>query len=864
MEDNRQEFNEQKDNNKLKDLANDAKRNAVKLAASKIKNVVLSMLSAILPLLLKVGIIALVGAIIISAATYIVELLTASEAPKNLYKTLDVENLNELVEIKPDSDRQGYHLEFVQDIDERIEKSIKQFNDTVGNRINIEDKDTLKKFIQAEVSTQFPDLVGESDDSNKFQGAVKIKRMSPAKSIGEYKEVSEIQETILQYVDKDTFDGYVAANSEQALKVFTLSEDKQQIIVATWSYVDGVLSINSESNTIDYRSRLSQYTMPFEYPLFFLINGKNEDFAKGLANLAIDSKIDIAVIDNVTTTQIQTNIEIWKHSSSVHEKIDSTSSTSLSENTSSSIEVIDVESWWVKLKNSLSLSSSTSSYTTPAESVTQDLQDGYVQVTTTYQYSDTITNQIQIGETTKESNEEGFINLYNENKEILKVLQPSWLFSMMDNNDKTKNMVELTRYLLYKATGEDYGVTEMNLEDITIIDETNSVSSSMFGEGYWWPIGSSSTEEKNSIIFASGNPALLKDDISRAGLSSSKYHGSGGSTHEYRGGAAIDIASRGQINIYNVISIAKGIVIDCGDGNPDGASQSANGGMGNFVQIDYGDGMIVRYMHLAQGSLRVKTGDSVDYGQVIGKVGHSGNSTGAHLHIDMCMNGIFVDATEYLDPDNPRPSAGASKLVQFIYKGSSASYNTDKTKYKMYDDGGGVPTIGSADINYQSHRNKFPDSVRDYIDKKLCSTSGKNNSGKSIDALEIYVDISIVDQIGYQLLEGTINFVEQNVKGLELKQHQKDALVAATYHYGNGGVQIGGFIEAFKKYGNSISLWNTWWYKNGFSYYSNTFPGWLAQNEYRYELFITGNYDLQLYGRKYKYYTSSQLSELGY
>lgn len=490
MEDNRQEFNEQKDNNKLKDLANDVKRNAVKLAASKIKSVVLSILSSILPLLLKVGIIALVGAVFISAVTYVVELLTASETPKNLYKTLNVENLNELVEIKPDSDRQGYHLEFVQDIDERIEKSIKQFNETIGNRINIEDKDTLKKFIQAEISTQFPDLVGESDGINKFQGAVKIKRLSPAKNIGEHKEVSEIKETILQYVDKETFDGYVVANSEQALKVFTLSEDKQQIVVATWSYVDGALSISGESNTMDYRSVVSQYTMPFEYPLFFLINGKNEDFANGLADLAINSKIDIAVIDNIVTTQIQTNVEVRKDSSNDHKVIENRSSTSFSEDMSSSIKVTNVESWWVKLKNSLTLNSSTSSYTMPAESVEKDLQDGYVQTTITYQYIDSITNQIQIGETTKESNEEGFVNLYNKHKEILKVLQPKWLFTMMDNNDKTKNMVELTKYLLYNATGNDYGVTEFNFDEYISGDfsEVSNLIGGSIEEKIWFAL----------------------------------------------------------------------------------------------------------------------------------------------------------------------------------------------------------------------------------------------------------------------------------------------------------------------------------------------------------------------------------------
>ena len=53
---------------------------------------------------------------------------------------------------------------------------------------------------------------------------------------------------------------------------------------------------------------------------------------------------------------------------------------------------------------------------------------------------------------------------------------------------------------------------------------------------------------------------------------------------------------------------------------------------GNYVVLDLGGGRYAFYAHLQPGSLRVKTGDRVKRGQVIGLVGNSGNSTEPHLH----------------------------------------------------------------------------------------------------------------------------------------------------------------------------------------------------------------------------------------
>jgi murein DD-endopeptidase MepM/ murein hydrolase activator NlpD len=53
---------------------------------------------------------------------------------------------------------------------------------------------------------------------------------------------------------------------------------------------------------------------------------------------------------------------------------------------------------------------------------------------------------------------------------------------------------------------------------------------------------------------------------------------------------------------------------------------------GNYVILDLGNGRYAFYAHLQPGSLRVKAGDKVKRGQVLGLVGNSGNSTEPHLH----------------------------------------------------------------------------------------------------------------------------------------------------------------------------------------------------------------------------------------
>lgn len=67
------------------------------------------------------------------------------------------------------------------------------------------------------------------------------------------------------------------------------------------------------------------------------------------------------------------------------------------------------------------------------------------------------------------------------------------------------------------------------------------------------------------------------------------------------------------------------------------ASSGRAGGCGNAVKISHGEGLATRYCHLSR--LAVSAGQNVRRGQVVGYVGSTGLSTGAHLHYEMYRNG---------------------------------------------------------------------------------------------------------------------------------------------------------------------------------------------------------------------------------
>jgi murein DD-endopeptidase MepM/ murein hydrolase activator NlpD len=97
----------------------------------------------------------------------------------------------------------------------------------------------------------------------------------------------------------------------------------------------------------------------------------------------------------------------------------------------------------------------------------------------------------------------------------------------------------------------------------------------------------------------------------------------------------------------------KGVDIGSPDGTPVHAPASGRvikadmgNGYGREIEIDHGNGIVTVYGHL-QG-YNVIAGQTVVKGQVIGYVGHSGRTTGSHLHYEVQIRGTAVNPHKYL------------------------------------------------------------------------------------------------------------------------------------------------------------------------------------------------------------------------
>lgn len=106
----------------------------------------------------------------------------------------------------------------------------------------------------------------------------------------------------------------------------------------------------------------------------------------------------------------------------------------------------------------------------------------------------------------------------------------------------------------------------------------------------------------------------------------------------FNGGAAmhagLDMAGSTGEPIY---ASASGRVLQAGRSN----------GYGNLVELDHGKGIDTRYAHLS--AILVKPGQRVEQGQMIGRMGSTGRSTGTHLHFEVRVDGRAVNPRPYLD-----------------------------------------------------------------------------------------------------------------------------------------------------------------------------------------------------------------------
>lgn len=91
-----------------------------------------------------------------------------------------------------------------------------------------------------------------------------------------------------------------------------------------------------------------------------------------------------------------------------------------------------------------------------------------------------------------------------------------------------------------------------------------------------------------------------------------------------------------------IYAIADGVVVASTENGP---------GWGVYVKIAHnigGQSVTSLYAHMTYGTRRVTVGDTVTAGQLIGQVGDTGRAYGTHLHLEIYVNGAWVNAESWL------------------------------------------------------------------------------------------------------------------------------------------------------------------------------------------------------------------------
>jgi hypothetical protein len=143
-----------------------------------------------------------------------------------------------------------------------------------------------------------------------------------------------------------------------------------------------------------------------------------------------------------------------------------------------------------------------------------------------------------------------------------------------------------------------------------------------------------------------------------------------------------------------IYSVADGVVVAALDGLPEQTPGSvtpfsgAENAGGNYVVADIGNGRFAFYAHMQTGSVRVRVGDGVARGQVLGLLGNTGNSDAPHLHFHVM--------------DGPIPLA--SNGLPFVLR----SFGSEGTVTSSFDDlAAGLPAVIGPALAGR-HENQMP------------------------------------------------------------------------------------------------------------------------------------------------------------
>jgi murein DD-endopeptidase MepM/ murein hydrolase activator NlpD len=204
-----------------------------------------------------------------------------------------------------------------------------------------------------------------------------------------------------------------------------------------------------------------------------------------------------------------------------------------------------------------------------------------------------------------------------KNITFAQAIDPNSLASQLVDARSDQDRVEASRSEVAEAVSVNSG-GPIDVDDTTIDDPT--------------------VESELKQIEASSSPDNIPSIWAHEGKINNEFgfrrNPFGGRTYEFHPGMDID-GERGD----TISATAAGTVTKAG----------WQGGYGNMVEIDHGNGLITRYGHMSK--LNVAVGDVVTRSQIIGFIGSTGRSTGPHLHYELRLNEHPINPRRFLPPE---------------------------------------------------------------------------------------------------------------------------------------------------------------------------------------------------------------------
>ena len=386
-------------------------------------------------------------------------------------------------------------------------------------------------------------------------------------------------------------------------------------------------------------------------------------------------------------------------------------------------------------------------------------------------------------------------------------------------------------------------------------DDGNAVYSDSCISGsssYMWPIGSEEVTTKNGVELATGTPYPTVI---------TSYFGSTEAGIHDNGHGALDIAPAADAGVVNVIAAQAGEVIVANTGcvSFEGLGSSCGGGYGNYVAIKSNDGNYQYYGHMHQNTLKVKAGDKVVQGQVIGKVGSSGRSTGTHLHFEVREGqdayGARVDPLNYVNKDNPRPSDSTGTTSSTGSNNSSKSTNSSGSS--IQSDNCNMPEIfvefiktmegGYEDGDYYIAYDGG-DGVSWTIGPGLTPYAKEAFDEAGFDMSRIYpgarIKKSEIDNVFTVLLQRTRRSIEDRLASNNLTMNNNQILALVAFEHNGGGTASNNVISSYKQYGNTYKVFSEFCnYVHGIYHGARyTYPGLIKRRKAEWLIWSSGIY----------------------